>query len=121
MQPDGDALIARQQQEIDTLRARIRELEDAMMPPLALPIEWGLTGSEAQVFSFLTTRELASKEQIMSALYGLRAGAEEVEPKIVDVFVCKIRKKLKPFGVNIETVWGRGYALADRHTWARAS
>lgn len=31
--------------------------------------------------------------------------------KIVDVFVCKMRKKLRPYGITIDTVWGRGYLL----------
>ncbi|MDE3830273.1 helix-turn-helix domain-containing protein [Sinorhizobium meliloti] len=32
-----------------------------------------------------------------------------------DVFVCKMRKKLARFGVTIETVWGQGYRLLNRH------
>jgi two-component system cell cycle response regulator CtrA len=55
-----------------------------------------------------------SKETFLNHMY---AGAdEEPEMKIIDVFVCKLRKKLcaATGGVDyIETVWGRGYVLRD--------
>lgn len=36
---------------------------------------------------------------------------DQPEIKIVDVYVCKIRKKLKPLGIDIQTIWGRGYRM----------
>ena len=55
-----------------------------------------------------------TKEMFLTHLYG---GRDEPELKIIDVFVCKLRKKLATAGDNaatcIETVWGRGYALRD--------
>jgi two-component system cell cycle response regulator CtrA len=54
-----------------------------------------------------------SKEMFLSHLYG---GMDEPELKIIDVFVCKLRKKLSAAtrGENhIETIWGRGYVLRD--------
>jgi two-component system cell cycle response regulator CtrA len=36
---------------------------------------------------------------------------DEPEIKIIDVFVCKLRKKMEIFGVKIETIWGRGYYM----------
>jgi len=112
-----DALILRQQAEIETLRERIAQLEAALVPDdVALPIEWGLTSSEARLFAFLTTRDVAAKAAIMHALYGDRID-DEPEMKIVDVFVCKLRRKLKPFAVDIRTIWGQGYALTRRGQW----
>lgn len=114
MPHDGDDLVMRQQVEIDTLRERVRQLEDALIPPsVVVPLEWCLTASEARVFAHLTTRAVASKQSIMTALYSDRSD-EDPEMKIVDVFICKLRKKVKPFGVEIVTVWGHGYALPDR-------
>jgi two-component system cell cycle response regulator CtrA len=52
-----------------------------------------------------------TKEMFLNNLYG---GRDEPEIKIIDVFICKLRKKLAnvSFGKNyIETVWGRGYVL----------
>ena len=53
-----------------------------------------------------------TKEMFLNHLYG---GMDEPELKIIDVFICKLRKKLASIsGENyIETVWGRGYVLRD--------
>lgn len=112
-----DALILRQQAEIETLRERIAQLEAALVPAdVAVPIEWGLTSREARLFAFLTTRDVATKSAIMQALYGDQLD-DEPGMKIVDVFMCHLRRKLKPFAVDIRTVWGQGYALAGRGQW----
>lgn len=96
--------------ENDVLRERIAILEEQLGARLPAPVCFGLSGSEARVFGHLYTREMATKNSIMAILYQ-SMGRDEAEPKIVDVFVCKLRKKLKPFGVAIETVWGNGYAM----------
>lgn len=96
--------------ENEALRERVAALEAVLIGEKRLPVEWRLTGSEARVFGVIASRELATKDAIHAALYGLDidGGAEE---KIVDVFVCKIRKKLAPFGINIRTEWGRGWFI----------
>ena len=53
---------------------------------------------------------VCSKDALMNALYNVGVD-DEPEIKIIDVFICKLRKKLKPFGLDIETVWGRGYLM----------
>ncbi|MGV6876658.1 helix-turn-helix domain-containing protein [Pseudochelatococcus sp. B33] len=107
----ADDLIAHQQREIETLRERVRQLEDALAPPgVHVPIEWRLTPVEATVYQCLASRHEATKQAIMTALYGTRPD-DAPEIKIVDVIVCHIRKKLKPFGIEIRTIWGRGYAI----------
>jgi two-component system, cell cycle response regulator CtrA len=72
-----------------------------------------LTPKEYQLLELLSLRKgmTQSKEMILNHLY---SGLEEPEIKIIDVFVCKLRKKLAnaSSGKNyIETVWGRGYVL----------
>jgi two-component system, cell cycle response regulator CtrA len=74
-----------------------------------------LTGKEYGVLELLSLRKgtTLTKEMFLNHLYG---GMDEPEPKIIDVFVCKLRKKLSRAtgGENyIETVWGRGYTLRD--------
>lgn len=94
----------------DELRERIAFLEDQMLgAETILPVEWRLTASEARVFGALLGRERCSKDFLMSALYVQKQ--DEAEAKIVDVFICKIRKKLLPFGIKIRTLWGNGYYL----------
>ena len=54
-----------------------------------------------------------TKEMFLNHLYG---GMDEPEVKIIDVFICKLRKKLAnaSMGKNvIETIWGRGYVLRE--------
>ncbi len=77
-----------------------------------------LTGREYAIIELLAMRKGAtlSKEVFLNHLYG---GMEEPEFKIIDVFICKLRKKLSDAldGENyIETVWGRGYVLREPTT-----
>ncbi len=74
-----------------------------------------LTGKEYQMLELLSLRKgtTLTKEMFLNHLYG---GMDEPELKIIDVFICKLRKKLSLAcgGDNyIETVWGRGYVLRD--------
>lgn len=75
-----------------------------------------LTGKEYAIVELLSLRKgmTLTKEMFLTHLYG---GRDEPELKIIDVFVCKLRKKLAQTGDGaapcIETVWGRGYALRD--------
>ncbi len=74
-----------------------------------------LTGKEYGILELLSLRKgtTLTKEMFLNHLYG---GMDEPELKIIDVFVCKLRKKLanSTDGANyIETVWGRGYVLRD--------
>jgi DNA-binding response OmpR family regulator len=111
---DQAKLIERLEVENDALRARISDLEklafgkasDAITTELAVM----LTASERTVLGVLMQRERATKDHVMSALYRDLA-RDEAEPKIVDVFICKLRRKLKPYGIEIGTLWGQGYFL----------
>src|SRR5262245_61099217 len=74
-----------------------------------------LTSKEHQMLELLGLRQgkTVSKEQFLNHLYG---GIEEPEQKIIDVFMCKLRKKLSRASGGkdyIETVWGRGYVLRE--------
>ncbi len=74
-----------------------------------------LTGKEYQMLELLSLRKgtTLTKEMFLNHLYG---GMDEPELKIIDVFICKLRKKLNEATGGesfIETVWGRGYVLRD--------
>ena len=74
-----------------------------------------LTGKEYQMLELLSLRKgtTLTKEMFLNHLYG---GMDEPELKIIDVFICKLRKKLAAAAEgkhHIETVWGRGYVLRD--------
>jgi two-component system cell cycle response regulator CtrA len=88
------------------LEARTAEVDDS---PLHL------TGKEYGILELLALRKgtTLTKEQFLNHLYG---GMDEPELKIIDVFICKLRKKLATATGGesyIETVWGRGYVLRE--------
>ena len=95
------------------LDARVVEVENR---PLHL------TGKEYGILELLSLRKgtTLTKEMFLNHLYG---GMDEPELKIIDVFVCKLRKKLAQATGGkhyIETVWGRGYVLRDAPELATA-
>jgi len=73
-----------------------------------------LTGKEYSILELLVLRKgmVLTKEAFLNHLYG---GMDEPEMKIIDVFVCKLRKKLQHAGADnmIGTIWGRGYMIRD--------
>jgi len=75
-----------------------------------------LTSKEYGIIELLSLRKgsTLTKEMFLNHLYG---GMDEPEVKIIDVFICKLRKKIEKLssdgGACIETVWGRGYVLRD--------
>ncbi|MFA5592520.1 MAG: response regulator transcription factor [Micavibrio sp.] len=74
-----------------------------------------LTGKEYGIMELLSLRKgtTLTKEMFLNHLYG---GMDEPEVKIIDVFICKLRKKIETATGGdsfIETVWGRGYVLRD--------
>ena len=98
------------------LRERLAELEGGQSDAgesIALQRRMSLTRKEAAVVSILLSRESASTGAILSSLYADRVGSETPDPKIVDVFVHKTRKKLADYGITIDTIWGTGYALTS--------
>ncbi len=73
-----------------------------------------LTGKEHSILELLVLRKgmVLTKEAFLNHLYG---GMDEPEMKIIDVFICKLRKKLAQAGADnlISTVWGRGYMMRE--------
>ena len=77
--------------------------------------ELPLTGKKFRIIEFLALRQgaILSKDAFLAHLYG---GMDEPEPKIIDIFMCKLRRKMElagAKGVSIDTVWGQGYILRD--------
>jgi len=73
-----------------------------------------LTGKKYAILELLMLRNgmVLTKEAFLNHLYG---GIDEPEMKIIDVFICKLRKKLAVAGAGdmITTVWGRGYLVRE--------
>jgi two-component system cell cycle response regulator CtrA len=93
----------------------IVNLEAKMAKVNGAPVH--LTGKEYQILELLSLRRgmTLTKEMFLNHLYG---GMDEPEIKIIDVFMCKLRRKLADASNGkdyIETVWGRGYVLREPH------
>jgi two-component system cell cycle response regulator CtrA len=76
-----------------------------------------LTGKEYRILEFLSLRKgtTLTKEMLLNQIYG---GMDQPGSKIIDVFICKLRKKLAAASNGthyIETIWGRGYVLREPH------
>lgn len=70
-----------------------------------------LTPRESRLLAALVRYGRVTKDRLFHAVYGNLLTQDQPCPKIIDVFVCKIRHKLRPHGIEIETVWGYGYSL----------
>ena len=96
-------------EEVQTLRATIAQMSAVPVTPT----RFGLTRQEEKLFvALMAANSEKTKEQLLAVAYADRYGMDdEPDIKIIDVFVCKLRKKLGPHGVRIETHFGRGYAI----------
>lgn len=104
-----DDLVAKLEEENDALRARVRMLEELSGAGFESPPEFALTRNESIIFGMLLKNQLVRRIAVMDALYMHKQ--DEAEIKIVDVWVCKIRKKMKPYGITITVQWGQGYFM----------
>lgn len=98
--------------QVETLREQIRNLKIPSDDLWTYIRAFKLTHMEARFLAVLVQHGSRTKEQIYHACYGQRIDKDQPEPKIIDVFVCKLRAKLKPHGVEILTRWGYGYELS---------
>ena len=106
-----DLVVAVLERENAELRERIALLENCLFDTGARYDLLGLTIYEARVFGALMKRPILSKDQIFAIVYSGRGDSELPDGKVVDVYVCKIRAKLKRYGIRVETVWGTGYSI----------
>jgi hypothetical protein len=95
--------IERLEDELQTARDRIKELEAALglhddIQPL---IRLGLSKSEARVVSLLSKRQHVTREQALLAIYAEDPERRyDVQDQVVDVFICNARRKLRRLGVE---------------------
>ena len=107
--------LAQKSATVEDLQFRIEELERllGMHPDMVGAIQkaTGLSTRPACIIAALARRPglVFTKENILDLLY---AGMpNQPDMKIIDVFICKARAKLTPLGIELTTVWGRGYTM----------
>ncbi|MEQ8784587.1 MAG: winged helix-turn-helix domain-containing protein [Roseibium album] len=108
-----DCETERLRERLERKEARIAQLEQLVFEQqIIFPLEWKLTHAQTLILQFLLKRGFASTEQIHTCLYADRIdGGPEIE--IVRVYICQLRKKLKPHGLKIIRVVRLGYRLDE--------
>lgn len=96
----------------DILVERIIQLEELLGLELEFHPRYNLTTSEAALLGAIAKgNPVCTKDHAYTVLYGMHN--DPPEAKILDVFVCKLRRKVRQYGIDIKTVWGRGWYLED--------
>jgi two-component system cell cycle response regulator CtrA len=112
------SLVIELRNELDEAKERIRQLENELKAKIGsemtFPPVMRLTGLETTILSVLMLNPIASHRRISSAIIQSRHERKDVPSDLmVKVKICHLRKKLAPFGVTIETLWGRGYMMSE--------
>jgi len=122
MSADKESLRVQQlKRRITELEDRIQQFEEIFGQLSAQRARFKFTyftATEEKYLGLLWSRKgvVVPKFAIFNLIYGgLPDGDQPEDPKIIDVVVCHIRKKLKPFGVEISTMWGRGFYFDDEN------
>lgn len=104
--------------EVTNLRAKLDDAQ-AMLRESAQKTKFhpyagvlGMTRKEAGVIAAIARHGQATKSAIYNAIYNDVSDDDVVEPKIIDVFICKARKKLKRGSIAVHTIWGVGYGMS---------
>ena len=106
-----DDLVETLRNEVERLRSRVRELEEILAPEIEIPVEWRLTATEARLFSHLSSRPLCTKHSLHAAAYGHWID-EPPDQTVLESHICKLRRKIRPYGYAIRNERFAGYRLS---------
>jgi two-component system, cell cycle response regulator CtrA len=99
--------------EIESLRGENEQLRDALGITTEIPLCLGLTPYQKRLLGFLLKRDRVPRENMhLAIMRTVGSKRDETDPKMVDATICKMRKKLRPRGIEISTDWGFGYFMA---------
>lgn len=92
---------------------RIELLEQELGMKTELPPEFGIPRNMSALLTMLLKREIVTREGALLAIYSGMPNTwdKEPDPKIIDVFVCKLRVRLRKYGVKVSCKWGFGYFI----------
>lgn len=97
----------------DTLLNRIDELETELGMKTDVPPEFHIPRNMGALLGMLMKREIVTREGAVMAIYrGMpNTWDKEPDPKIIDVFICKLRTRLKKYDIKVSCKWGLGYFI----------
>jgi hypothetical protein len=98
--------------------AEAHECIDGLRSELGLAVndvpQLGLRNSHARMFGILMAKPSVRHSSMMNILYGDRAAEGDIpELTSIKTLICTLRQKLKPFGIEIETIWGEGWRITE--------
>ena len=99
----------------EELAERVRQLEAELYnTSWEAPSEIGLTRMEARMVSAMVARDRTCTQAFLILATRDCAGtkADYPDSNLIDAKICHIRRKLRPFGLSIETIWGVGFKLS---------
>ena len=94
--------------KLEEANEKIQQLETEINTRASFPVLLGLTPTQEKILAIMLKREYISREAIDRLLC---KGNCRSLPK---VHICHLRDKLSPYGIEIESLWGRGYALTPK-------
>lgn len=101
--------IATLRRQLDEANETIRQMREVREVNPLLGV-LGLTKNECEILSAIVDHGRISREQLFVRVWGARR--DPPDPQIIDVHLCRIRKRLKPYGMRIKTLWGAGWEMS---------
>lgn len=106
---NSEGIIQNLRNQLSLANEKISQLEKALSPEGGFFI-FKLTKTQEMILSVLYRRQYVSVDTIEMILYN---DEKDVKSNIVKVYICQMRKKLKPLGIKISTKWAVGYYLTE--------
>jgi two-component system cell cycle response regulator CtrA len=107
LQPESQA------PSVARLLDRIELLEQELGMKVDLPPEFGIPRNMSALLTMLLKREVVTREGALLAIYSGMPNTwdKDPDPKIIDVFICKLRTRLKKYDIKVSCKWGLGYFM----------
>lgn len=98
--------------KIEELTEENRQLREAMYGELPLLSDLGLSAGQSRVLAALyRAQDLATNRALHVAQS--RDGQALTDEKVVSIYILKLRRALAPHGIEIKSIWGKGYSLTS--------
>jgi two-component system cell cycle response regulator CtrA len=101
--------------ELQRLRDRVEELEALLGVDRSIVGRirdaFNIEPRHAQIVGMLLSRDFVTRDGLYTVLYGDLPEKDWPNDKILDAQICKLRPRLVPFGIEINTKWGEGWSM----------
>lgn len=103
------------QSELDEAESQLNDMRETYLNAAKLWTAFDHSPAQTLIFALLMSRPFATKGMIHAVIDGRRLDRRQdytdIDRKLIEVFVCRMRQRLRPYGIEIKTVWGQGYQI----------